>query len=65
MALDVNRLMAPVMCALRRQGVVGVSEDRTVMLAPFACRWTRAVEAEPWAELRIAFTLGSDWATRC
>ena len=61
LALDVNRVMAPVMRALRRHGMAGVPEGQTVTLAPPAWRWTRAGEAEPWAEVRISLTLGPDW----
>jgi hypothetical protein len=61
LVLDVNRLMAPVTRAPRQHGMAGIPEHRTVTLAPFAWRWTRAGEAEPWAELNIALTLGSDW----
>ncbi len=61
LVLDVNRLMAPVPRALCRQGMAGIPAQRTITLAPFAWRWTRAGEAEPWAELHIDLTLGLDW----
>ncbi len=61
LVLDVTRLMAAVTRALRRHGMTGIPEQRTVTLEPFAWRWTRAGEAEPWAELSIGLTLGPDW----
>ena len=61
LALDVNRVMAPMMRALRRHGMAGVPEGQTVTLVPLAWSWTRVGKGEPWAEVRVALTLGPDW----
>lgn len=59
--LDVNRLLTPIMRAIRQSGLSDVPADRTVTLGPFVRRWTREGDTAPLAELSIIVTLGACW----
>lgn len=61
LTLNVNRVMAPVMRELRKQGMRTVPDGLSVALVPFPWRWRRADEDEPWATVNMSLTVGADW----